>query len=418
MKKVRIHLIGIIAFTLLCISGCKNGIGFLPDSSYHCEIEGVVVDRPLSDSVLLFTVSDKNNPFNEFTVISVKDGVFSFSFEYDTLYPYALAFKEDFEIDPHNLHYFFPYDGTIQFTLYPKGLAQNNAVEGNHISNDFYDFYYKKYLIEKRKLAAYTQNLGDLKRIEQIYSRVKNSDSAGTLGYIVYKQEMHVIEDSIYESRKRLCENVKEYIKENNDISSVLLYQLLIKDYIEAVRIGESQSMDLSKMIALKSFFSKELLQHPYMQENFALLSKIEEAGVGEKFEDYQLKALDGKVYSIHELVEGKYALIDIWATWCGSCIAKSIAMKPIYEQYKDRGFEIVGIASHYQKKEHINVIVENNNFPWLTLVDKPKNSEIREHYNIEKIGGSTFLIDDQGIIIAKSPSPKEVREILERELD
>ncbi len=52
----------------------------------------------------------------------------------------------------------------------------------------------------------------------------------------------------------------------------------------------------------------------------------------------------------LSDIIKGKVAVIDLWASWCMPCRAKAKAMIPIYEKYKDRGFEIVGVATGVQE--------------------------------------------------------------------
>ncbi len=45
------------------------------------------------------------------------------------------------------------------------------------------------------------------------------------------------------------------------------------------------------------------------------------------------------------EDLKGKYLLIDIWATWCGSCAYEYPFLKKLEEKYKDKNIEFVSIS-------------------------------------------------------------------------
>ncbi|MDQ7006941.1 MAG: TlpA disulfide reductase family protein [Acidobacteriota bacterium] len=66
----------------------------------------------------------------------------------------------------------------------------------------------------------------------------------------------------------------------------------------------------------------------------------------GEKAPEVTLVGLDGKPQPLHALIEGKVALVDLWATWCAPCVAAMPHLQELYEKYRDRGFVVVGVMS------------------------------------------------------------------------
>ncbi len=61
----------------------------------------------------------------------------------------------------------------------------------------------------------------------------------------------------------------------------------------------------------------------------------------GDAFPDLSNFKFDGEVPEI----EGKVVLIDFWASWCAPCKASFPAMERLYQEYKERGFEIIAVS-------------------------------------------------------------------------
>lgn len=42
----------------------------------------------------------------------------------------------------------------------------------------------------------------------------------------------------------------------------------------------------------------------------------------------------------------GKVVLVNLWATWCGPCRSETPELVKLYNEYRDRGFEVVGLST------------------------------------------------------------------------
>ncbi len=58
----------------------------------------------------------------------------------------------------------------------------------------------------------------------------------------------------------------------------------------------------------------------------------------------FTLQDLNGKTVSLSDF-KGKVVVLDFWATWCPPCVKEIPHFIELYEQYKDRGFAMVGIS-------------------------------------------------------------------------
>src|SRR4029077_16012026 len=58
---------------------------------------------------------------------------------------------------------------------------------------------------------------------------------------------------------------------------------------------------------------------------------------------DFPLPTLSGAPIRSSDL-RGKVVLLNFWVTWCGSCRAEMPALDALYQQYKDRGLEVLAV--------------------------------------------------------------------------
>lgn len=55
------------------------------------------------------------------------------------------------------------------------------------------------------------------------------------------------------------------------------------------------------------------------------------------------IKDLEGNLYKLEDK-KGKVVLVNLWATWCGPCIAEMPHLKELQEKYQANGFEVLGL--------------------------------------------------------------------------
>ena len=91
--------------------------------------------------------------------------------------------------------------------------------------------------------------------------------------------------------------------------------------------------------------------------------------------------------------------------------------MVPVYEEYKEKGFTIIGVAGEFENTDRLVNFLEKEKWPWQNLVELDRRNSIWQKYGVDGGGGGMFLIDEEGLILAKDPTAEEVRRELEARL-
>ena len=164
------------------------------------------------------------------------------------------------------------------------------------------------------------------------------------------------------------------------------------------------------------SVYAGYLPGHPYHAVVNAL-RQCRTLAEGQPYPDYEITGSDGRPLRMSGLIRGKIALVDLWASWCGPCRANSKSMIPVYEEFKDKGFTVVGIAREKCRSD-MEQAVRKDGYPWACYAEVEDANNVWALHGIGNSGGGTFLVDSDGTLLAVGASADEVREILRKKLD
>lgn len=129
-------------------------------------------------------------------------------------------------------------------------------------------------------------------------------------------------------------------------------------------------------------------------------LDEMRALSVGQPAPEIELPSPTGELVKLSDL-RGKYVLIDFWAAWCKPCRQENPNVVRLYNQYKDKGFEVFGVSLDRTKEDWVKAIADDK-LTWTQVSDlKYFNSAAAELYQIQAIP-ATYMIDPDGKIIAK----------------
>ena len=129
--------------------------------------------------------------------------------------------------------------------------------------------------------------------------------------------------------------------------------------------------------------------------------------GIGAQAPDITLSTPEGKLLSLSSL-KGKVVLIDFWASWCRPCRAENPNVVKLYNKYKSKGFDVLGVSLDKSKDSWIQAIKQDG-LSWNHISDLGHwQSSVVPLYNIEGIP-QTYLVDKEGVIIGKNLRGEEL---------
>lgn len=162
---------------------------------------------------------------------------------------------------------------------------------------------------------------------------------------------------------------------------------------------------------SMTTLFAQSQPTSPYTQALLARRQALEATAVGQAAPELVLPGPDGQPVALSSL-RGRYVLLDFWASWCKPCRAENPRLVQLYEQYKDKGFEVYGISLDESKDKWLKAVAADQ-LPWVQVADlQGFKGTAATAYAAQAIP-LTLLLDPQGRIIAKSPTGEELRKKL-----
>lgn len=111
------------------------------------------------------------------------------------------------------------------------------------------------------------------------------------------------------------------------------------------------------------------------------------------------MTTIAGQQIKLSEL-QGKVVLVNFWATDCPGCIKEMPDLIKTYNDYRNKGFELVAVAMSYDPPNHVLNYTEKNALPFPVVHDS--YGEIAASFNDVRVTPTAFILDKEGKVIRR----------------
>ena len=415
--------IAIIILSLLIAACSGNQPQNNPENAaIHCHVEGTVHNRPDSDKLLLFVgisgyTSQATKPYAE---IDIKNGKFSYDIYIDEAQYCEFIFEEEIQSGYWQAIDFVADNNAIKMELYPREESGKNLIESAGSTAE-----YQSYKIALRELQDKTNKLRDeLKSNGICYTEEYNSlmakieaasnnslEQAKLLEQLQSMTEEQQYAPGFLAERKRYqAERKATLLKIVSGEPSIARFSILAR--LMVYNLPDGEFIDVFKNIYAKAMPDNATTAFCHRQIDGYQLQ------IGARYIDFEAPDLDGNMHYLSEMIDGaKIVMLDLWASWCAPCRKASMEMIPLYEQYKDKGFAIVGVARETGSTKSMKNAIKKDGYKWPQLVELDDSGNIWAKYGCINSGGRRILLDSDGRILAFDPTLEELTTIIEKNL-
>ena len=224
---------------------------------------------------------------------------------------------------------------------------------------------------------------------------------------------MEEFDESDLQSTEKRAKKIYEYLKANEKIPETF------KPYMLSIYVIEiTMSLSIEEALYFKEDFLKAYPNAASGKAVKAHYAKLELLKKGNPAPDFEYESLEGESVSLSSL-KGNVVYVDVWATWCGPCVAEfphSRALKERFKDAKDVKWVYVSIDNANAREKWVEAVAKHQLKGIHLFSGEGWNATIAKLYQITGIP-RYLLIDKAGNIYDSNASRPSSGDVIYNEI-
>jgi len=343
-------------------------------------ISGKIAGR---DSGMLFL--SYLNMYQKFSTdtAKIKDGKFTFDIaisEPTMAYLIGKTTTRSMEDPNRTIIFLEPNNLDIHLT---EGQFNKIVVKGSKTQTEYEN-------LNNIKLPYINRRRSILKSLDSVRNLIKVSGSTDSL-----ITKLNLLENDWRKNYDNLTKEELQFVLKNpNSVISAFLMGSLIG--------GKSLPIDSASKIF--SSLSPIVRSSTIGKQTKSAIDQKRKVITGNDAPKFRAKDIDGNIITSEDYKGKKIILLDFWASWCGPCHEQAPYLNKLYDKYRQKGLEIIGVSADNNREKWGKAISKDKTERWVHFL---LNDEVvppsEERMNLRFAVNAyplLLLVDKKGVII------------------